>query len=144
MKPTKIIIHHSLTKDSQTVSWGAIRWWHTIKLGYDNIGYHCGVELVGSGSHVYYEILLGRMWDEVGAHTRGQNTSSLGICFVGNYDEVEPSDDMLIAGARVIKMWMKLFDIPLEEIYAHHHFADYKSCPGRMFSLQRLKDLIGK
>jgi len=144
MKPNKIIVHHSLTKDSLTVSWGAIRTWHVEHEGYDDIGYHAGVELVGNGSSVYYEVLLGRMWNVPGAHTIGQNSSSLGICFVGNWDIQEPPDELLITGARVIKMWCWLFDISIDEIYGHRDFASYKSCPGLSFDMNKLRYLVGK
>jgi len=53
MKPILIINHHSLTKDSGSVSWGAIRKWHMGLIGgednyYTNhpmidIGYHFGL-----------------------------------------------------------------------------------------------------
>ena len=50
-KPQKVICHHSLTRDSGSVSWGAIRKFHmeTLDPPYKDIGYHCGVELVKSG-----------------------------------------------------------------------------------------------
>lgn len=141
MLPNKIIIHHSLTEDSGTVSWGAIRHYHTAIKGWADIGYHAGIELVESGDHIHYEILLGRMWDKIGAHTieEGQNWISLGLCFIGNYDEAPPPEGMLIIGGQLISFWMRLFKIPRSEIYGHRDFADYKTCPGKLFDIDKLK-----
>jgi N-acetylmuramoyl-L-alanine amidase len=139
----RIIIHHSLTKDSATVSWGDIRRYHTQDLGWHDIGYHAGVELVESGGHsFYFEALMGRMWDVEGAHASGHNSDSLGICFVGNYDIVVPPTEMLESGAKVLALWMKLFNIPSSEIYGHHAFASYKSCPGTLFPLSTLISMV--
>ena len=140
-KPIKIIAHHSLTKDSATVSWGAIRKYHTQTLGWSDIGYHAGVELVKSGADLYFEVLMGRMWDIPGAHTRGHNNDSLGICFIGNFDNYFPEQKLLMTGAKVISLWLKLFDLKIEDIYPHNHFAQ-KSCPGSFFDLNNLKIYI--
>ncbi len=141
LKPKRIICHHSFTKDSSTVSWGAIRRYHTEMLNFRDIGYHAGVEMVKSGDELYYEILMGRMWDVAGAHTRGQNQDSLGICFVGNFDDHKPPQAQLIAGAKVISLWLILFDLTIGDVHLHREYAD-KSCPGRLFSLEDLKDFI--
>lgn len=139
--PQKVICHHSLTRDSLTVSWNAIRKYH-LNLGWAGIGYHAGVELVSSGGEPSFEVLMGRMWDRAGAHTRGHNHNSLGICFIGDYDKVLPKRDMLEAGAKVIALWMKLFDIPINEIYKHNDFNKHKTCPGELFDLIELKAII--
>lgn len=141
MTPKRIIVHHSFTKDSETVSWGAIRTYHVKELGWFDIGYHAGVELVANGDNSYYEVLLGRMWNVIGAHTRGANLGSLGICFVGNFDEVEPPGMQLNVGAKLIKLWMELFSIQITEIYPHSHFNP-KTCPGNKFSMEKLKEII--
>ncbi len=147
MIPTKIIVHHSLTKDSGTVSWGDIRRYHITPppdgMGMLDIGYHAGVELVESGGHsLNFEVLMGRMWDEEGAHTKGQNNSSLGICFIGNYDLIEPPEEMLEAGAKVVALWVALYNISCELIYGHHFFASYKTCPGLKFPLERFITMV--
>ena len=145
MTPTEIIIHHSLTKDSGTVNWGAIRKYHTdpkpVGMGMTSIGYHLGIELVQSGDNLYYESLMGRVWDAEGGHTIGHNDKSLGICFIGNYDEEDPTEQMLITGAKVIRLWMRLFNIQRDSIFPHRDFAD-KTCPGTKFDMNVLKDLI--
>jgi len=141
-KPQKVICHHSLTKDSGSVSWGAIRKYHIQVMKWAGIGYHAGVELVLSGGEVNYEILMGRAWDRSGAHCRGQNHDSLGICFVGNYDIIPPPKKALIAGAKIIALWLRLFDLSLDDVYSHHHFNIYKSCPGTLFDMDYLKTCI--
>lgn len=140
--PQKVIIHHSLTRDSGSVSWGAIRKYHVQKMKWSGIGYHAGVELVMSGQEVSYEILMGRAWDRLGAHTRGHNTNSLGICFVGNYDIIPSPKRMLIMGAKVIALWLRLFNLSINDIYTHNHFNGYKACPGIHFDMEYLLTCI--
>lgn len=142
-KPQRIFCHHSLTKDTSTVSWGAIRRYHTIHPNkWSAIGYHAGVELVKSGNELYYEVLFGRMWDRQGAHCRGQNHDSLSICFVGNFDYYRVPDAQLEAGGRIISLWMKLYGIKLKDIYGHCDFDPNKTCPGKLFSFEDLKHYI--
>jgi len=141
-KPNKIIVHHSATVDGQTFSTGAIRKYHIEVNGWAEIGYHCLTEFVKHSGIGYYENMLGRMWNIPGAHCADHNYDSLGICFVGNYDNEEPCDEILISGAKVIRLWMYLFGIPEQEIYPHRNFNPQKSCPGRLFSMDKLKELL--
>lgn len=142
--PKKIFVHHSLTKDSGSVSWGAIRKYHTEtkKNPYKDIGYHAGIELVKSGNELYYEILMGRMWDTPGAHVRGANGDSLGLCFIGNYDITAPKKEMIKIGAKVIALWLRLFNLTIDDIYSHHNFNIHKTCPGSLFDMAHLKMLV--
>jgi N-acetylmuramoyl-L-alanine amidase len=131
MIPEYIIIHHSLTKDSETVSWGAIRKYHMETLGWVAVGYHWGLELIGD----HYEILKGRMDDEVGAHCKeqGMNSKSLGICLVGNFDIVAPNNHQMTMLLDLTDFLMRQYKIPWENVRRHSEFAPYKSCPGLLF-----------
>lgn len=144
LKPERIFLHHSLTKDSGSVSWGAIRNYHTKvkKPPWSDIGYHAGVELVFSGNELNYEILMGRMWDIQGAHCRGQNQDSLAICFIGNFDNIEPVDDQLKAGAKIVSLWLALYDLTIGDIHLHREYDPNKSCPGKKFSLRHFKSFV--
>jgi N-acetylmuramoyl-L-alanine amidase len=130
MRPEFIVIHHSLTEDGQTVSWGAIRKYH-LQQGWQDIGYHYGIELIGD----HYEILMGRMPDQAGAHCKesGMNQKSLGICLVGNFDIAPPPAPAMDRLVELVQSLRNEWMIPLANIKRHSEFATYKSCPGKLF-----------
>ncbi len=112
-----IVIHHSLTADGQTVSWGAIERYHR-EQGWLDIGYHAGVELIEG---TYYA-LLGRPEEQQAAACKegGMNAFGLHVCCVGNYDLVAPPDAMLkILARRVIVPWLHRNVITLDHIVGH-------------------------
>jgi N-acetyl-anhydromuramyl-L-alanine amidase AmpD len=140
MRPSKIVLHHSLTKDGQTVSWDNIRRYHVDDLHWREIGYHYGIEKVDHG----YEIFVGRMMTMHGAHCKqqGMNTKSLGICFVGNFDEEKPSEEQWDLGVRLVRSLCEVFAIPVHEIYGHDDFAPHKTCPGRLFDVAAFREAV--
>lgn len=144
MKPDRIIIHHSATEDTGTLSWPQIRHYHVNVRKWIDIGYHAGVELVREADGLEsYEAMLGRSWVVPGAHCPGQNTHSLGLCLVGNFNEKEPPAGQLFAAARLVALWMFLFRIPVTMIYPHNAFHE-TDCPGRMFPFGRFVDMAAE
>ncbi len=142
LKPTKIIIHHSLTRDSGSVSWAAIHSYHVNEKGWQDIGYHAGIERVEANNA--FVCLYGRPDWLPGAHTKGQNGSSLGFCFVGNYDDRRPTDARLrVAARRVLAQWLIGYGLPVDAIVPHSQFAS-KTCPGTMFPMDRLREICAE
>lgn len=136
-----IIIHHSLTKDGLTVSWDAIRKFHMEQNGWSDIGYHYGIELFPDGK---YHIVTGRPLNKAGAHCKeeGMNQHGIGFCFVGNYDLIAPPTEMLTQGAQYVRGLMEMFRIIPANVRGHRDYATYKSCPGRLFDMSILRDLL--
>lgn len=138
LNPGKIIIHHSLTPDGSTLSWSAIHHYHVNHNGWSDIGYHAGIEEVEGR----YVCLFGRPDVVPGAHTLGHNDSSLGFCFVGNFDERAPDEQrMRVAARRVLAPWCIRFGIRPGYIVGHRRFAE-KSCPGSKFRVERLQQIV--
>lgn len=80
-----IVLHCSATKAGQNVTTADIEKWHKAR-GFRKIGYHHVIYLDGS-------IHKGREISEVGAHVTGNNSNSIGICYVGGLDAAgKPAD----------------------------------------------------
>ncbi len=78
-KIDKIIIHCSATNSSMDIGVREIRDWHKNR-GYNDVGYHFVIRRDGV-------IEAGRAIEIVGAHCRGQNSNSVGVCWVGGIDD---------------------------------------------------------
>lgn len=87
-KINMIVIHCSATEDGRDYSVREITKWH-IKRGFRTIGYHFLIQLNG-------EISRGRKIEEIGAHAKGYNANSIGICYVGGLKDKKPSDTRTI------------------------------------------------
>lgn len=141
MIPRYIIIHHSLTKDSMTASWSAIRRYHIYENGWVDIGYHFGIELLGND----FEIFAGRMMNEQGAHCRhkGMNRKSLGICFVGNFDDNKIPDRQRRKGIILVRSLMEIFNINSDRVLGHNEVAqDNRTCPGNLFDMDDFREQV--
>ena len=120
----KIIIHCSATPENRVVSVETIRKWH-LERGFNDIGYHYVIHLDGSMSY-------GRSIDKNGAHTRGHNRDSIGICYIGGMDVNmdQPKDtrtpDQIESMDLLIKTLKKFH--PKSIVFGHNNFSS-KACP---------------
>ena len=122
-KITEIIVHCSATAAGTDVTAADIARYHKM-LGFETIGYHYVVRLDGS-------VEAGRPLTRIGAHCKGHNANSIGVCYVGGVDALNRPCDTRTEdqkwGLRKLLMRLKgLF--PEAEIHSHRDFAA-KACP---------------
>lgn len=139
------MVHHSLTKDTGTVSWPAIEKYHREVNGWRDIGYHAGVEQTGEPAafgRFAWQGLVGRPeHTNASACPQGNmNSVALHLCFVGNFDEVAPPLHALEVGVRRFLIpWMDEYGITPAHIVGHRDFNPAKTCPGLKFDLDLLR-----
>lgn len=118
--PNKIIVHHTadnanspqiikIDKSHQQ------REFPQSSLGWF-VGYHYLIEKNGY-------VIQCKNIDEEGAHTIGENLSSIGICLTGNFDIEKPTTSQIQSMVRLIDELIKITPITRTAIYPHRHFA---------------------
>ena len=85
----KIIVHCSATQEGRDLDAAEINKWH-LKRGWNGIGYHYVVLLDGT-------IEYGRSIYKQGAHVKGENEGSIGICYIGGVESKRGSNGKWIA-----------------------------------------------
>ncbi|MFJ3470080.1 N-acetylmuramoyl-L-alanine amidase [Pseudomonas sp. NPDC090203] len=70
-----LVVHCSATAPSQDIGAREITQWH-IQRGFDTLGYHYVIRRDGS-------LETGRPENAIGAHVKGHNAKSVGVCLVG-------------------------------------------------------------
>lgn len=141
-KPNKIITHHTGGTDAAPLadssnataqdidSWHKLRWpgftskiFKNEKGQFYHIGYHYVIEKNG-------KVVQSRGHNEEGAHCIGQNSSSIGVCFSGNFDLTLPTKAQEEAWKALFKKINEQTGIPASSIYPHRKYAS-KTCHGR-------------
>lgn len=133
---SRVIVHCSYTDwDKASVTAETIRRWHVDDNGWSDIGYHFVIQRSG-----YIE--AGRDLERSGAHTRGFNHDSIGICLIGGRTRI-PTDkqEPLLGDVSTASEWYSkeqlqaLYSMLLIykeaglELAGHNQFTDHKECP---------------
>jgi N-acetylmuramoyl-L-alanine amidase len=130
-KINEIILHCSATPEGRDYSVEQIREWHVKGNGWKDIGYHFVIYRDGS-------IHTGRPVEQVGAHCKGHNANSIGVCYIGGITEDNvPKDTRTDAQKRAMREFVKKLQAqyPGATVHCHNEFAN-KACPS--FKLNEL------
>lgn len=84
-KIDKIVVHCSATREGAEFNISDIRAWHK-RRGFADVGYHYVVRLNG-------DVERGRPLSVAGAHVKGYNRNSIGVCYIGGLDKQGKAKD---------------------------------------------------
>lgn len=134
-KINKIVIHCSATHEGNNFNVDDIRRWH-IQRGFNDVGYHYVILIDGT-------IQEGRPLYKPGAHVRGYNSNSIGICYIGGLDKNGKSKDTRTdaqkASLRYILTKLKA-SYPDAKIVGHRDLSPDKDGNGKIDRWEWLKD----
>ena len=119
----KLIVHCAATPEGRHHTAAEIDAWHKER-GFRCIGYHYVVLLDG-------KVEAGRGEDEVGAHCTGENTNSIGVCYIGGCDKnMNPKDTRTPEQKKALVALLTSLKEKYRDatIHGHREFAA-KACP---------------
>lgn len=145
MIPKAIICHHSggtdlnPLQDSSNYTVEQCNQDHKLRFDFKSslgwwVGYQYFIDRQG-------QLTQCRLDTEEGAHTIGQNDSSIGICLAGNFDVTLPTFEQKLALKNLLIKKTKEWNIDPKDIYPHRHFAS-KTCYGTLLADSWAKELI--
>ncbi len=126
-RPLYITLHHTATKGQtlQQIAKGHI------ERGFPEIAYFAAINWEG-------DMFQMNEIDEISWHDSGQNTNSIGIVFVGNYEEIDLPDEAVKSAEKLIEF----LEDHLNIIGVRYHGQTSSTlCPGK-YAIKKIKYLL--
>ena len=125
-KIDKLIVHCSATPEHKEFDVEDITDWHVNGNGWSDCGYHYVITIRG-------EIQEARPERKIGAHCKGHNRYSIGICYIGGMDRTMDKYIDTRTPEQKESLEQLLKDLkdkyPVATIYGHKDFTNKKVCP---------------
>jgi len=133
MTPAWIVLHCSAGDAPPDIDWtdsevGGLRRYHR-SLDWRDIGYHYVVPADG-------RVQTGRRPDVAGAHVRGLNGSSIGVCMVGSFEESLPPARQWLSTLDLLASLAVTYGLRSDRVIGHREagplvgYVVRKTCPG--------------
>lgn len=127
-KPKYIVYHHTAASN---LSPEQIQDMHLEK-GWCGIGYHFYIRKDGT-------IYRGRKEEMIGAHAKGRNRNSLGICLEGNFEDQQISYEQMNSLIKLSADMIIKYNIQESE---GHRDVYNTLCPGKNFDLKEIQEKV--
>ncbi|XP_075905933.1 peptidoglycan recognition protein 5 [Nelusetta ayraudi] len=125
----RVVIHHTDTRSSSNLEEGknrvkSIQHYHMTEKEFDDIGYNF---LIGGDGTVFE----GRGWGLMGAHAFRNNHDSLGVSFLGNFNDSSPSAAAISSAKRLLQSGVSRGHISPGFTLLGHKDLGQTECPGK-------------
>lgn len=111
--------------------------------GYRDIGYHRFIEEHGA-------LRFGRPDNEIGAHVKGFNNSTLAVCCSGDGDFEPFNDAQMRSLLQQCAAWCLTNNLPSKAVIGHRETDDFggppvlKTCPGLLNDMDAIRKLVDR
>lgn len=113
-----IVVHCSDSDNPKHDDWRVIKRWH-LERGFHDIGYHFVIQKDGG-------IRVGRPLRHAGAHAKGHNRNSIGICLTGKHEFTESQFESL---KKLCDNLIEEFGLERQDVVPHRSLNPKKTCP---------------
>lgn len=154
MTPQYVVIHTS-SSSAPEIDIRDIDKWHRAN-GWSGCGYH--YVILDDNRYDRWrdgEVQEGRPLGSIGAHTRGINHESIGICLIGDGDNVRFTNCQWLSLSRLCISLLRRYSLPVEAVIGHHEvndliarglvaatYATEKTCPGTANSMVQVRGCL--
>ncbi|MCO7223570.1 N-acetylmuramoyl-L-alanine amidase [Pleionea sp. CnH1-48] len=155
MTPEYIVIHTAAFRGKNCDA-DTIDRWHRAR-GWSGIGYHFVILNNRHKDKADGTLEKGRELSRMGAHARGINHRSVGICCIGHGDYDDFTDAQKTTLFQLVNRLMTQFDIPIEKVIGHREinslvdqgvvsssYRTSKSCPGNKVDMHQIREAIAE
>ncbi|GFM88997.1 N-acetylmuramoyl-L-alanine amidase [Pseudomonas cichorii] len=122
-----IVVHCSATRATADIGVREITQWH-IQRGFDTVGYHYVIRRNG-------ELETGRAESTIGAHVRGHNSNSIGVCLAGGVDaKNKPENNFTLAQFATLETLLQQLQgrYPAARILGHRDLSPDRNGDGKI------------
>jgi N-acetyl-anhydromuramyl-L-alanine amidase AmpD len=122
-----LVVHCSATRPTQDIGVREVTQWHRQR-GFDTVGYHYVIRRNG-------EVETGRPETAIGAHVKGHNAQSVGICLVGGINAAgKPESNFTQAQFEALKELLDQLQTryPNARILGHRDLSPDKNGDGKI------------
>lgn len=132
----KIIIHCTDSPDNRDFDIANVSEWHKARGFLPSLytGLYCGYHYLIKRDGT---IQVGRYEVEQGAHCKGQNKDSIGICWVGSQSITHQQYDAL---CNLTCSVLTKYGLEPKQVFGHHEFNSGKTCPN--LNMDKFRDDI--